>query len=1085
MNKNESAAGASMVIRSEAKHPVIRAIGRVMAGVLLFNALSPLSVLAQDKGYVSPAAQRQMQQLASLNQDIERAKAEKARSPADRVSEHQKAAQDLLSALSADDRAKRAQTEPATDLRAVGPNLRVETRRLGMHLSAEARAEQQARLKQHLSAIAEGRSTVRAEFESTGQQLRSSKLPAEILARHQEAVAQFEARATEFERLSTAWQSQPGEATLSALADFFERHPAQRRAAPFDPKKLPWSTPKPTTREPAATKTAWFQQLWGDRNVRLAQATNIGPLNFQVPPEPGQAPTEADLAQTPETQRTAAITAKAVELTNNLVAIHNWVRNSIEWMPTWGAIQSAEDTLSKKRGNAHDIASLEVALLRAANIPARYQYGSIELDAEKVQNWVGGVSVPQAAQQLLGQGGIANKGIAAGGKIARIQMEHVWVSAYVNWSPARGAQPGSTSQHVNPNGPLNAWVPLDASYKQYTYTQGLDLKTQVPLDANQLLTAAQQGATVNQSEGWVQNLNQAAIQSQLTAYQTRLKTYIDSQSPNATVGDVIGKKIVPVQTTPLLAGSLPYSVVQQGLQTSAIPSALQHRFTYKVYASAGDRANDSPVLAYTDKTSQIVGKRLTLSYIPASQADADTIASYLPKAHADGSAIQPAEFPSSLPGYLIRLKPQITLDGQVVATSSQSLIMGTDLYSTGGFSQLYDPSQWDLTGEESNVAGNATAIGISAGGVSADQLTKLKDRLEATKTKLQAQNTAGLTGEQISGDLLTATIWSWFAAADSHNRLSQNQAGMVENPALSYGLFHALAEPQYSWGLIRQVKFPGVNMDIGHVRNLSWSKTANTSDWVNYNRLRGQYMSALEHAVPVLIFSDPSWCNLPGSTSPNPALSACPQGISAVKALGIASAQGQRIYTITPQVYSDSPAIVQSQLLAHSFDTRQRVQSYLDAGFEISIHHNPIVQDGWSGAGFAAIDPQTGAGGYLIDGGSNGAIVQLLPSMPVCAGFWSNLWTNFVATNAIIPGLALPVGVTLLTGSFVVETFGGITFLKLAMNWSALVSAGIQGGAILAALIVAAINFVLMSFVFEIGILIGSAAVAAENTCRR
>jgi hypothetical protein len=103
------------------------------------------------------------------------------------------------------------------------------------------------------------------------------------------------------------------------------------------------------------------------------------------------------------------------------VAIHNWVRNSIEWVPTWGAIQCAEDTLSKKRGNAHDIASLEVALLRAANILARYQYGTIELDAEKAQNWVGGVSVPQAALQLLGQGGIANKGIVAGGKIDLVQ----------------------------------------------------------------------------------------------------------------------------------------------------------------------------------------------------------------------------------------------------------------------------------------------------------------------------------------------------------------------------------------------------------------------------------------------------------------------------------------------------------------------------------------------------------------------------------------------------------------------------------------------------------------------------------------
>lgn len=61
----------------------------------------------------------------------------------------------------------------------------------------------------------------------------------------------------------------------------------------------------------------------------------------------------------------------------------------------------------------------------------------------------------------------------------------------------------------------------------------------------------------------------------------------------------------------------------------------------------------------------------------------------------------------------------------------------------------------------------------------------------------------------------------------------------------------------------------------------------------------------------------------------------------------------------------------------------------------------------------------------------------------------------------------------------------GITFLKLALNWSALVAAGIGGAAFVIATVVSVINFVLMSLVFEAGILIGSAAVAAASTCRR
>ncbi|GKT19736.1 hypothetical protein AVHY2522_23565 [Acidovorax sp. SUPP2522] len=59
-------------------------------------------------------------------------------------------------------------------------------------------------------------------------------------------------------------------------------------------------------------------------------------------------------------------------------------------------------------------------------------------------------------------------------------------------------------------------------------------------------------------------------------------------------------------------------------------------------------------------------------------------------------------------------------------------------------------------------------------------MDSLKTRLENTKNQLQANHLQNLTGEQISGNLITAVIWSWFAAAESHSRLSQNQAGMVE-----------------------------------------------------------------------------------------------------------------------------------------------------------------------------------------------------------------------------------------------------------------------------------------------------------------
>ncbi|BFO53553.1 hypothetical protein AVXHC19_03560 [Acidovorax sacchari] len=991
-------------------HPWLRPVARTVMAAHLALALQPLSALAQDgTPAVPPAAQQQMQRLAQWQQRMESARLEQARVAqppgaiaTDRTSRNLTRVHELLRGI------KARIEQPSA--RATGRSGSTPyATKAGPDTGAASEAEQ-AQITALLNAIDADTDAVLADFASMRQQLQAQGVGAEILARHDEAQAELDRRAGELRGLIQAWRQAPGAAALAALDAYFERYPAARTSAPVDAGKLPWRTPQPNPRAPAESKLAWFENLHGKQQVKLAQAgggNSLG-LQFTIPPEPGQAPTPEDLAETAEVTFTAAIRAKAQELGNNPVAIQNWVRNTIEWVPTWGAIQSAQDTLDKQRGNAIDIAGLQIALLRAAGIPARYQFGTVEISAAQAMNWMGGAANAQAALQLMNLGGIAARGLVQGGGIQSIRMEHAWVQAYVNWAPGRGSRNATATQHPNPNAGLNAWVPLDASFKQYDHVAGMDLQAAVPLDAQALLNAARSGATVNEQEGWVQNLNQAAIQSQLTAYQNRLKAYIDTRKPDATVGDVIGRKIIPQTVHSVLGGVTPLVLIQAGQQSATVPAGLQHRFSYQLSDGWGNE-----LLSYSAPTSRLAGKRLTLSYVPADQATTDLIASYLPKPHADGSPIQPSELPTSLPGYLIRLKPQISLEGQVVAQSTSVVTMGTDLQGHGGFTQLYDPTQWDLSPDASHVAGQATAIGISAGGISARQLDALKGRLEQAKGLLQAGSVEGLTGERLSGDLLTAVIWSWFAATESHSRLSQRAAGMVENPGLSYGLFHAVAQPVYSWGVVRRVEFPGVNIDIGHMRNLAWSRSNDKAQWVAYNRMRGQYMSALEHAVPERFFSDPAKCNLAGSANPVAGLPECPQGISAVKALGLAAQQGQKIYTITPQVYANQPNIVNTALVAHSPSTRAKVQAALDEGKEVTIHEAPIAQSGWVGAGFTVIEEGTGAGAYTIEGGSNGGIfifsALIMLGLTVVAIFSAGaLGGAAVATIAV--GLVLTLG---------------------------------------------------------------------------
>jgi len=105
-------------------------------------------------------------------------------------------------------------------------------------------------------------------------------------------------------------------------------------------------------------------------------------------------------------------------------------------------------------------------------------------------------------------------------------------------------------------------------------------------------------------------------------------------------------------------------------------------------------------------------------------------------------------------------------------------------------------------------------------------------------------------------------------------------------PALSYrlpsfGTFSTSLDPVYSFGIPRQVKMSGIMVDMDAVVNSLWAKNNDATLTKTIGPQIGMMTSALEHRVPELFFTNEQ----------NPG-----EAVSAVKALAIASAQGQRIY---------------------------------------------------------------------------------------------------------------------------------------------------------------------------------------------
>jgi hypothetical protein len=246
-----------------------------------------------------------------------------------------------------------------------------------------------------------------------------------------------------------------------------------------------------------------------------------------------------------------------------------------------------------------------------------------------------------------------------------------------------------------------------------------------------------------------------------------------------------------------------------------------------------------------------------------------------------------------------------------------------------------------------------------------------------------------LIGEHLTGDMLTATVWGYFASLQSYGAIAGSQAKIIDLPALSYGLFHAQVKPRKLYGIVTNgIKFQGLNMDVGHLRSIRWvkddnpsspinnkpeltqnGKTAAQNRWIAYNKSKGQYSSAMEHVVPEDFWVDKSQCKYVDADGKiqNPTLQACAEGISAVKAIAIAQSQGQKIYTVNKE--NRDTALPKLTIGGAVGD---EIRNAINAGKEVTFHENAISAHGWSGYGYIILDPETGVGAHLIDGGGNG-----------------------------------------------------------------------------------------------------------------
>jgi hypothetical protein len=290
---------------------------------------------------------------------------------------------------------------------------------------------------------------------------------------------------------------------------------------------------------------------------------------------------------------------------------------------------------------------------------------------------------------------------------------------------------------------------------------------------------------------------------------------------------------------------------------------------------------------------------------------------------------------------------EVTVDGAVVASSS-AVGFGDLLSTDKGF---VDPR----FGYRKTTAGDYQAIGLDLQGITVKQVQDLQTQLEAVQARLTESQFNTLTKHDVVGAILQGGMLMYFGMNDAINKIMARMNNLVHYRMPSFGTFSTYSQVSTVFGSSSNVKLGAVAMDVDWLMSNNEGKSNCWQDWVAFNQMSGQIASAFEHIVPEQLFS----------TADNRV-----EAVSTVKALAVANAEGQRIYTIDRSNIGYTLPLV----TAHNL-VKQDIERAVAAGNTAIIHERPIDHAGYQGSGYIVLDPDTGTGAYKITGGGNGSII--------------------------------------------------------------------------------------------------------------
>ncbi len=420
------------------------------------------------------------------------------------------------------------------------------------------------------------------------------------------------------------------------------------------------------------------------------------------------------------------------------------------------------------------------------------------------------------------------------------------------------------------------------------------------------------GATVNEIDSWFSHLNENNIISDIETYTHNLQNWVNNNKPGATVGDVLGYRSIKQTTrTQLntLAQTFPFQTFTPQFELSVLPDHWRYQANFQMFG-----------LNFSISMPELAGKSLALSYAPATVYDARLIEYY-------GGLF-------NVPAYLVRMKPQLRVDTQVVAEGGGVTLGSRQIIRSNFFAPLAD--YWD-SNDKVVTTGAVYAIAIDHQRMPVDYL---KRQLDMLQEKISHR---ALSEDEMRLELIRITGIGYFMMVDTLSDVQAKIAHVVwtKDPSQAF-MHHDLTV--WSFGSIPiYVKLAGVGIDVKRNIVTPISTSGKNSDELAWMLNSGTLGSVAEHAIFEGLWKEPA--------------------VSTEKILQLANNSGARIYVI------DSTNVNQIVPQLDTFPiVKQSIRDAASRGWRIIIPQRNLQFHDWYGAGWIEMDPATGSAGYLLAG---------------------------------------------------------------------------------------------------------------------